>query len=96
MADLCAPASSVPALPSTSTPPGAQQSATGLNDAITSGEVQAAAALPLLNNGKSCVKSGWPAELLRYAYKEVTMEDGKVSKLYVLTPILAALLNSAF
>ena len=75
-------------------PPGAQQLAAGLNDAITSGEVQAA--LPLLNNGKSCAKSGWPAELLRYAYKEVTMEDGKVSKLYVLAPVLAALLNSAF
>ena len=70
MANLCAPASSVPPLPSTSTPPGAQQLAAGLNDAITSGEVQAA--LPLLNNGKSCAKSGWPAELLRYAYKEVT------------------------
>ena len=94
MADLCAPASSVPPLPSTSAPPGAQQLAAGLNDAITSGEVQAA--LPLLNNGKSVAKSGWPAELLRYAYKEVTMEDGKVSKLYVLAPILAALLNNAF
>ena len=92
MADLCAPASSVPALPSTSAPPGAQQLAAGLNDAITSGEVQAA--LPLLNNGKSCAKSGWPAELLRYAYKEVTMEDGKVSKLYMLAPILAALLST--
>ena len=53
-------------------------------------------ALPLLNNGKSCAKSKWPAELLRCAYKEVTMEDGKVSKLYVLAPILAALLNNAF
>ena len=94
MADLCAPASSVPPLPSASAPPGAQQLAAGLNDAITSGEVQAA--LPLLNNGKSCAKSGWPAELLRYAYKEVTMEDGKVSKLYVLAPVLAALLNGAF
>ena len=94
MANLCAPASSVPPLPSASAPPGAQQLAAGLNDAITSGEVQAA--LPLLNNGKSCAKSGWPAELLRYAYKEVTMEDGKVSKLYVLAPVLAALLNSAF
>ena len=94
MADLCAPASSVPPPPSTSAPTGAQQLASGLNDAITSGEVQAA--LPLLNNGRSCAKSGWPAELLRYAYKEVTMEDGKVSKLYVLAPILAALLDSAF
>ena len=52
--------------------------------------------MPLLNNGKSCAKSGWPAELLRYAYKEVTMEDGKVSKLYVLAPIPAALHNNAF
>ena len=52
--------------------------------------------MPLLDNGKSCAKSGWPAELLRYAYKEVTIEDGKVSKLYLLAPILAALLNSAF
>ena len=34
--------------------------------------------------------------LLWYAYKEVTMENGKVSKLYVLAAILAALLNSAF
>ena len=75
MADLCAPASSVPSLLSTSAPPGAQQLAAGLNDATTSGEVQAA--LPLLNNGESCAKSGWPAELLRYAYKEVTMEDGR-------------------
>ena len=55
-----------------------------------------ASGLPLLNNGKSCAKSGWPAELLQYAYEEVTMEDGQVSKLYVLAPILAALLNSAF
>ena len=94
MADLCAPASSVPPPPSTSAPTGAQQLASGLNEAITSGEVQAA--LPLLNNGRSCAKSGWPAELLRYAYKEVTMEDGKVSKLYVLAPILAALLDNAF
>ena len=94
MADLCAPASSVPPPPSTSAPTGAQQLASGLNDAVTSGEVQAA--LPLLNNGRSCAKSGWPAELLRYAYREVTMEDGKVSKLYGLAPILAALLDSAF
>ena len=54
MADLCAPASSVLPLPSTSAPPGAQQLAAGLNDAITSGEVQAA--LPLLNNG------GWQGQ----------------------------------
>ena len=94
MADLCAPASWVAPLPSTSAPPGAQQLAAGLNDAITSGEVQAA--LPLLNKGMSCAKSGWPAELLRYAHKEVTMEDGKVSKPYVLAPIPAALLNSPF
>ena len=44
-----------PPCPSASTPPGAQQLAAGLNDAITSGEVQAA--LPLLNSGKSCAKS---------------------------------------
>ena len=65
-----------------------------MNAVISSGEVEAA--LPLLNNNRSGAKQGWPSELLRYAYQEVSGDDGKVSKFHVLSRVLAAILDAAF
>ena len=65
-----------------------------MNAAMSSGEVEAA--LPLLNNNRSGAKQGWPSELLRYAYQEVSGDDGKVSKFHVLSRVLAAILDAAF
>ena len=53
-------------------------------------------ALPLLNNNRSGAGQGWPAELLRYAYREVQDEDGKTLKFHVLARPLAAILDAAF
>ena len=70
MADLCAPASVVPPQPSIVPQDGAQHVASGMNAAISSMEVETA--LPLLNNNRSGAAQGWPSELLRYAYQEVS------------------------
>ena len=53
-------------------------------------------ALPLLNNNRSGSGQDWPAELLRYAYREVQDEDGKNLKFHVLARPLAAIVDAAF
>ena len=53
-------------------------------------------ALPLLNNNRSGAGQGWPAELLRYTYREVQDEDGKTLKFHVLAHPLAAILELRF
>ena len=94
MADLCAPPSAGSPCPSTSPQEGAQQAARDLNVPISSADVESA--LPLLNNNNSGAGQGWPSELLRYPYQEVTGGDGNVSKLHVLERPLAAILDAAF
>ena len=49
--------------------------------------------MPLLNNKKSGAGQGWPSELLRYSYQEVTGDDGIVSMFHVLARPLAAILD---
>ena len=92
MADLCAPPPAGPPSPLTSPQEGAQQAASDLNVPISSAEVESA--LPLLNN-KSGAGQGWPSELLRYSYQEVTGGDGSVSNVPCARP-LAAILDAAF
>ena len=75
-------------------PAAACQAAEPLNQPITSAEVESP--LPLLNNSRSGARQGWPAELLRYAYREVQDEDGKTLKFHVLARPLAAILDAAF
>ena len=84
----------VPPQPSVDPQDGAQDVASGMNAAISSVEVEAA--LPLLNNNRSGAGQVWPSELLRYAYQEVSGDDGKVSKFHVLSRVLAAILDAAF
>ena len=52
--------------------------------------------MPLLKDNRSGAGQGWPAELLRYAYREVQDEDGNTLKFYVLARPLAAILDAAF
>ena len=53
-------------------------------------------ALPKLSNGKAVGGAGWPAELLRSAAHDVTMDDGSRHKVWVLGPLLAGFLNHCF
>ena len=53
-------------------------------------------ALPRLANGKATGQAGWPAELLRYAAYHVQLEDGSKFKVWLLAPLLTALLNACF
>ncbi|RYX77941.1 reverse transcriptase family protein, partial [bacterium] len=94
MSDLCAPATAAVPQPVVAAPAAACQAAEPLNQPITSAEVESA--LPLLNNNRSGAGQGWPAELLRYAYREVQDEDGKTLKFHVLARPLAAILDAAF
>ena len=75
-------------------PAAACQAAEPLNQPITSAEVESA--LPLLNSNRSGAGQGLPAEMLRYAYREVQAEDGKTLKFQVLARPLAAILDAAF
>ena len=61
---------------------------------VTPAEVESA--LPQLNNNRSGAGQGWPAELIRYAYRELQDEDGKTLKFHVLERPLAAILGAAF
>ena len=94
MSDLCAPATAAVPQPMVAAPAAACQAAEPLNQPITSAEVESA--LPLLNNNRSGAGQGWPAELLRYAYREVQDEDGKILKFHVLARPLAPILDAAF
>ena len=84
---LCAPP------PVNLQPPSDQHPATippsaALDADITEQEVELA--LPKLSHGKAVGVAGWPAELLRYAAHEVTMEDGSRHKVWVLALLLPA------
>ena len=97
VSDLCAPATAAVPQPVVAAPAAACQAAEALDQPITSAEVESA--LPLLNNNRSGAGQGWPAELLRYAYREVQDEDGKTLKFLVLARLarpLAAMLDAAF
>ena len=94
MADVCAPPPPGPPQPSTCPQEGAQQAASDLNIPISSVEI--ASALPLLSNNKSGAGQGWPSELLRYSYQEVTGGDVSISTIHMLARPLAAIPDAEF
>ena len=60
----------------------------GLEAAITQAEVEKA--LSKRSNGKATGRMGWPAELLRHAAYNVTLDNGRKVKIWLLAPILAS------
>ena len=89
---LCVPPSQpmAPSPPAQPPPP----SASAINGPIL--ETEVLQALQSLHNSKVCGKDGWPAELLRYATYHAASDDGPPVKVWLLAPLLTAMLDALF